>query len=45
VASVKASLYAATHTPEGDLRVERVAAIGAAVAAVLGLVIWRRTRD
>jgi hypothetical protein len=45
VASVKVSLYAATHTPEGDLRVERVAAIGAAVAAVLGLVIWRRTRD
>lgn len=45
VASVKASLYSATHTREGDLRVERVAAIGAAVAAVLGLVIWRRTRD
>lgn len=45
VASVKASLYSATHTSEGDLRVERVAAIGAAVAAVLGLVIWRRTRD
>ena len=44
VASLRSSLHDATHTPQGDLRVERVAAIGAALAAVLGLVVWRRSR-
>ena len=33
--SVKAKIVESTHTPEGDLRVERVGAIAAAVAAVL----------
>jgi hypothetical protein len=44
---LKLKLVAATHTPEGGLRVER---IGAAVAAVVGVVVvtglisWRRRR-
>lgn len=33
---LRLKLVAATHTPEGDLRVERV---GAAVAAAVGLVV------
>ena len=33
--SVKAKVVESTHTPEGELRVERVGAIAAAVAAVL----------
>ena len=44
VASLKASVHAATHTPEGELRVERIAAVGAAVAALAALIIWRRRR-
>ena len=44
VASLKSSLYNATHTPEGDLRVERIAAVSAAAAALFALVIWRRRR-
>ena len=44
VASLKASVRAATHTPEGELRVERIAAVGAAVAALTALIIWRRRR-
>jgi hypothetical protein len=32
----------ATYTPQGRLRVERVGAVAAAVAALLALVIWRR---
>jgi hypothetical protein len=44
--SVKARLVDATHTPEGDLRVERVGAIAAAGAAVLVVlaVLHRRHR-
>jgi len=44
--SVKARLVDATHTPEGDLRVERVGAIAAAAAAVLVVlaVLHRRHR-
>jgi len=37
--SAKANLVAATHTPEGDLRVERVAALAAAAAVLVGLVV------
>jgi hypothetical protein len=37
VASAKARLTEATHTPEGDLRVERLVAVGAVVAALTGL--------
>jgi MYXO-CTERM domain-containing protein len=47
VRSLKLRLDAATHTPEGDLRVERVAAVvGAAVALVVvaGLIRRRRRR-
>ena len=43
--SAKAKLIDATHTPEGDLRVERVGAIAAGSAVLLGLVIlFRRYR-
>jgi MYXO-CTERM domain-containing protein len=43
--SVKVRLVEATHTPEGDLRVERVGAIAAAAAAVLVvLAVLRRRR-
>jgi len=44
--SVKARVVDATHTPEGDLRVERVGAIAAAAAAVLVVlaVLHRRHR-
>jgi hypothetical protein len=40
--SAKVRFVEATHTPEGDLRVERVGAIGAALAVLLGLVILHR---
>lgn len=39
VESVKAGLVEATHTPEGDLRTERVVAVAAGSAALLGLVL------
>lgn len=42
VESVKAKLVEATHTPEGELRVERVGAIAAGSAVLLGLAILRR---
>ena len=42
--SAKVKLIGATHTPEGDLRVERVGAIAAGSAVLLGLVILRRHR-
>jgi len=37
--SAKVRFVAATHTPEGDLRVERIAALAAAAAALVGLAI------
>ena len=39
VDSTKAKLFEATHTAEGDLRVERVGAIAAGAAVLLGLVL------
>ena len=42
--STKAKVIEATHTPEGDLRVERVGAVAAATALLLGLVILLRRR-
>lgn len=42
--SAKAKLVEATHTPEGDLRMERVGAIAAGSAVLLGLAILRRHR-
>lgn len=44
LADVKARLVAATTTPQGQLRVERVAAAGAAVVAILAAAVWRRRR-
>jgi Protein of unknown function (DUF3618) len=37
VGSAKARVIEATHTPEGDLRVERVAAVAAGSAVLAGL--------
>ena len=37
-------LHEATHTPEGDLRVERVAAVAAAVVVVVVVGLLRRRR-
>ena len=44
VEDAKARFYSATHTPGGDLRVERVAAMAAAGVLVVTLVVWRRSR-
>lgn len=44
VASAKASFLAATHTPEGELRMERVVAVAAASAALIGLLFAVRRR-
>jgi hypothetical protein len=45
--SVKAKLVEATHTPQGDLRLERVGAFAAAVSVVLVVlaVLHRRHHD
>jgi Protein of unknown function (DUF3618) len=45
--SARARFAESTHTPEGDLRIERVgamAAAGAAVLVVLALLHWRHHR-
>lgn len=42
--SAKVKLTEATFTPEGELRVERVGAIAAGFAVLLGLVILRHHR-
>ena len=39
VGSAKAGFVEATHTPEGDLRTERVVAVAAGSAALLGLIL------
>lgn len=41
-ATAQAKADAAIRTPDGSLRVERVAAVGAALTALLGLSLWRR---
>jgi Protein of unknown function (DUF3618) len=43
-ASAKARYIEATHTPEGDLRVERVGALAAGVVALVGLLLAIRRR-
>ncbi|MFP5335020.1 MAG: DUF3618 domain-containing protein [Actinomycetes bacterium] len=43
-AGVQARVDSAVRAEDGSLRVERLAALGVAVAAVLGLLVWRRTR-
>jgi Protein of unknown function (DUF3618) len=40
--SAKAKFVEATHTPEGDLRVERVGAFAAVSAVLLGLAVLHR---
>lgn len=42
--AAKVKLTEATHTPDGQLRTERLAAVGAVVALILGLAIFRRLR-
>jgi Protein of unknown function (DUF3618) len=44
VESAKSRFVEATHTPEGDLRVERVGAMAAGSAVVLGLAILLHRR-
>ena len=44
VESVKARFADAVQTPEGELRVERIAAVVAVVAVVGGVVAWRVVR-
>lgn len=41
---VRAKVDHAVRTPDGTLRVERLAAVGAAVAALVSLVVWNRRR-
>jgi len=40
----KVQLHDAVYTSDGKPRTERLAAVGAALAALLGLVVWRRVR-
>ena len=42
--AAKARFAAATTTPEGDLRTERIAAVVLATVALLSLVVFRRRR-
>ena len=44
VQDLKDRLRAATHTPDGRLRTERIAAVGAAAVALVSLVVWNRRR-
>lgn len=43
-ASLQARVREVTHTPDGQLRTERLAAVGGAVAVVLGLMVYLRRR-
>lgn len=43
-ADAKAKVNAAVRTPDGSLRVERIGAVAAAVAAVAALIVWNRRR-
>lgn len=43
-ADLKARVDAAIRTPDGSLRVERLVAVGAAVASLVSLVVWNRRR-
>jgi MYXO-CTERM domain-containing protein len=40
----KAKLHSATHTEDGSLRTERIAAAAGALAVIVGLVTLRRRR-
>jgi hypothetical protein len=39
-----ARLHDAAYTPDGQPRTERLAAVGAALAALIALVVWRKLR-
>jgi hypothetical protein len=41
---LRARVDHAVRTPEGALRVERIVAVGAAVAALISVVVWNRRR-
>jgi hypothetical protein len=43
-ADLKAKVDAAIRTPDGSLRVERLAAAAAAVVSMVSLVVWNRRR-
>jgi ElaB/YqjD/DUF883 family membrane-anchored ribosome-binding protein len=40
----KVQLHDAVYASDGTPRTERLAAVGAALAALIGLVVWRRVR-
>lgn len=42
VESLRTKFMDATHTPDGQLRTERVAALAAAAVALIGMSVWRR---
>jgi Protein of unknown function (DUF3618) len=44
VAGLRARVQRVTHTPEGELRTERLAAAGGAVAVLAGLLVYLRRR-
>jgi uncharacterized protein (DUF2345 family) len=44
VAGVRAKVQNATHTPEGELRTERLAAVGGAVVLLTGVLVFLRRR-
>lgn len=44
VEEIRTTFYEATHTPQGDVRVERVAALATAGVLLVALGLWRRTR-
>lgn len=45
VADVKARFHAATHTPEGDLRTGRIAAVAGGTVLALGIIAGLRRRS
>ena len=44
VEDAKVKAQAAVTTPDGQLRVERVAAVAAAAVSLIALTVWRRLR-
>ena len=44
MANVQARIRSATHTPDGQLRTERLAAAGAAVVVLAAALVWIRRR-
>jgi hypothetical protein len=43
-ADIRAKVKAAIRTPDGSLRVERLAAVGTALAAFVSFAVWNRRR-